>query len=48
LDGCKALERLRNPPDRDVVVLDVGMPDMDGLKVLVAIKKENPMVESFC
>lgn len=42
--GPEALEFLdRNPVD--VVVLDVKMPDMDGIEVLRAMKMRHPMVE---
>jgi DNA-binding NtrC family response regulator len=42
--GKEALEALANHP-ADVVVLDVKMPDMDGIETLKEIKKLNPNVE---
>jgi DNA-binding NtrC family response regulator len=42
--GTAALDFLgRNP--MDVVVLDVRMPDMDGIEVLREIKHQHPLVE---
>jgi DNA-binding NtrC family response regulator len=42
--GKEALEKLKSNP-ADVVVLDVKMPDMDGIETLKQIKKQNPKVE---
>jgi DNA-binding NtrC family response regulator len=42
--GPEALEWLRSNPT-DVVVLDVRMPDMDGLQVLEEIKKIDALIE---
>ncbi|MCF8034913.1 MAG: response regulator [Desulfarculaceae bacterium] len=42
--GVPALERLSGPPV-DVVVLDVKMPDLDGLSVLAQIKQAWPLTE---
>ncbi|MCB2227050.1 MAG: response regulator [Desulfarculaceae bacterium] len=42
--GAQALERLSGPPV-DVVVLDVKMPDLDGLTVLARIKQAWPLTE---
>jgi DNA-binding NtrC family response regulator len=42
--GKEALESLRESPV-DVVVLDVKMPDMDGIETLKEIKKIRPSVE---
>lgn len=42
--GKDALNALRNSPV-DVVVLDVKMPDMDGIETLKEIKKIQPSVE---
>lgn len=41
--GESLLERLRekSEPDPDIVILDVVMPDMDGVQVLENIKKES-------
>ncbi len=38
--GGEGLNKLREEGDVDVVLLDVIMPDMDGLEVLETIKKE--------
>lgn len=43
--GPESLERLRENPTADVVVLDVKMPGMDGVDVLREIKKTYPLVE---
>lgn len=42
--GVKALEILKDK-DFDVIVLDVKMPDMDGIEALRHIKKLKPEVE---
>jgi DNA-binding NtrC family response regulator len=42
--GAQAVEIVRNEP-LDVVVLDVKMPDMDGIETLGQIKKAGPCVE---
>lgn len=43
-NGSEALRFLKAIPV-DVVVLDVRMPEMDGIQVLRQIKKFNPLVE---
>ncbi|MBM3300251.1 MAG: response regulator [Deltaproteobacteria bacterium] len=43
--GTEALEKLRQEPDVDVVILDVKMPGMDGVETLREIKKGFPLVE---
>ena len=42
--GLQALEQIRHSPV-DVVVLDVKMPDMDGLTTLRNLKEIDPRVE---
>jgi two-component system OmpR family response regulator len=42
--GIKALQILENK-DFDVIVLDVKMPDMDGIETLRHIKKLKPEIE---
>lgn len=42
--GLEGLRILENGP-ADVVVLDVGMPDMDGIQVLREIKMRFPQVQ---
>jgi DNA-binding NtrC family response regulator len=42
--GAEALEELKRSPC-DVIVLDIRMPDMDGLATLREIKQINPEVE---
>jgi len=45
--GHEALEKLAagGPTKTDVVILDVKMPEMDGLETLARIKEEHPLVE---
>jgi len=45
--GHEALEKLgaAGPTKTDVVILDVKMPEMDGLETLARIKEEHPLIE---
>ena len=43
--GAEALERLQTDPDIDVVILDLVMPDMDGIETMKRIKQKPPLVE---
>jgi DNA-binding NtrC family response regulator len=44
-DGESAISYLSENANTDVIVLDVKMPGMDGLKTLEVIKNKNPLVE---
>ena len=45
--GHEALEKLAagGPTKTDVVILDVKMPELDGLETLARIKEEHPLIE---
>jgi len=43
--GTEALNRLEQDNGIDVVVLDVGMPDPDGINTIKTLKKKYPLVE---
>ena len=43
--GAEALEKLGNIAGVEVVILDVKMPDMDGIETLREIKRRYPLVE---
>ncbi|NLI31178.1 MAG: response regulator, partial [Deltaproteobacteria bacterium] len=43
--GPEGLKILDENPDMDVVLLDVKMPEMDGIEVLRRIKAAHPLVE---
>jgi len=43
--GTAALNRLELNDAVDVVVLDVNMPDLDGMETLEALKRKHPLVE---
>ncbi|HMK35901.1 MAG TPA: response regulator [Desulfomonilaceae bacterium] len=43
--GAEALKTLDQEPDVDVVILDVKMPEMDGIETLRHIKETFPSVE---
>jgi len=43
--GREALERLKASGEVEVVILDVKMPEMDGIETLRAIKREHPLLE---
>ncbi len=40
-DGCGALDRVEKN-EYDVAMLDISLPDMNGLEVLAGIKKQKP------
>jgi CheY-like chemotaxis protein len=40
LDGRQALDRLQEHPDVDLVLLDVNMPNMNGLEFLAQVRAE--------
>lgn len=43
--GMEALNRLEKNNTIDVVVLDVNMPELDGIGILETLKKNHPLVE---
>jgi DNA-binding NtrC family response regulator len=43
--GTEALEKLEKENGIDVVILDIRMPDLDGIKTVEKIKKKYPLVE---
>ena len=45
LSGREALEKLKEHPEIEVVILDVKMPEMDGIETLREIKRNYPLTE---
>jgi len=43
-DGQSALEALENHPDIDLILLDLHLPDLDGLQVLAIVAERHPAV----
>jgi DNA-binding NtrC family response regulator len=43
--GQEALAQLEKEPDIEIIVLDIKMPGMNGLRTLEEIKREYPLVE---
>jgi len=43
--GKEALEKLKHFPEIEVVILDVKMPEMDGIETLREIKRNFPLTE---
>ncbi len=43
--GKEALEKLNKDQKTEVVILDVKMPEMDGIETLREIKRQHPLVE---
>jgi CheY-like chemotaxis protein len=40
-DGRQALDRLKEHPDIDLVLLDINMPNMNGLEFLAELRSDN-------
>ena len=45
-DGLQALQLIKEHADIDLAILDINMPEMDGLTLLQKIKEINPMMRS--
>ncbi len=45
-NGLKALELIKMHPDIELALLDINMPEMDGLTLLEKIKEFNPALQS--
>ncbi len=45
-DGLKALQLIKAHPDIELALLDINMPEMDGLTLLEKIKEFNPSLRS--
>ncbi|MBN1831559.1 MAG: response regulator [Deltaproteobacteria bacterium] len=43
--GQEALAQLKKDPDIEIIVLDIKMPGMNGLRTLEEIKRDYPLVE---
>jgi DNA-binding NtrC family response regulator len=43
--GNEALNQLSRSDTIDIVVLDIQMPDLDGMRILERIKEKHPLVE---
>ena len=46
-DGLKALQLIKAHPDIEIALLDINMPEVDGLTLLKKIKETNPMIRSI-
>lgn len=46
-DGLKGLQLIKEHPDIELALLDINMPEMDGLTLLEKIKEINPSIRSI-
>lgn len=44
VDGEQAIEAVNKNPDIDIIIMDIVMPNMNGLKATTAIKAINPEI----
>ncbi|HGY55485.1 MAG TPA: response regulator transcription factor [Caldithrix abyssi] len=44
LNGVALLKQLENDPDIDVILMDIEMPDMDGIEATAEVKKNYPEI----
>ena len=44
-DGAEAIERLRENPDVEVMLLDINMPKMNGFEVLAALRHSGALAK---
>jgi two-component system nitrate/nitrite response regulator NarL len=44
-NGLEAIEHLRKHPDIDIALLDINMPEMNGVEACKVISKSNPSVK---
>ncbi len=44
LNGVALLKQLKNDPDIDVILMDIEMPDMDGIEATAEVKKNYPEI----
>ena len=46
-DGLKALQLIKSHPDIEIALLDINMPEVDGLTLLQKIKAINPVARAI-
>ncbi len=45
-NGLRALEKIQQNPDVDIVLSDINMPEMDGLTLLTKLSEQRPLLKS--
>ena len=46
-NGVRALERLKEHPEIEIVISDINMPEMDGLTLLEQIRRVDPNIRAI-
>jgi two-component system chemotaxis response regulator CheY len=45
VDGCDGIDKIASNPDAALIICDVNMPNMGGLDMLEALRRDHPAVQ---